>query len=130
MQAWIADLSGQRGPAVVATAYSVLARILDDCVRDRMLAVNPARGVKLPPGSPGKNVYLTADQLEALAHESGRYRSLVLLLGVGGLRWCEAAALRVCDVDFLRRRITLHTNAVKVGDEFGSARSRATRTGP
>jgi len=29
------------------------------------------------------------------ADESGRYRSLVLLLGVGGLRWGEAAAQRV-----------------------------------
>jgi hypothetical protein len=34
-------------------------------------------------------VYLTAAQLELLATESGRYRSLVLLLGVGGLRWGE-----------------------------------------
>ena len=130
VQAWIADLSGQRGPAVVATAYSVLARILDDAVRDRMLAVNPARGVKLPPRSPGKNVYLTAEQLEHLADESGRYRGLVLLLGIGGLRWSEAAALRVCDVDFLRRRITLHTNAVKVGGDFavGSLKSNKNRT--
>jgi hypothetical protein len=32
----------------VQTAYSVLARILDDAMRDRLLASNPARGVKLP----------------------------------------------------------------------------------
>jgi integrase len=43
--------------------------------------------------------------------------SLVLLLGVGGLRWGEAAALRVGDVDFLRRRISLHRNAVAVGSQ-------------
>jgi integrase len=61
------------------------------------------------------NVYLTAEQLHALAGESGRYGSLVLLLGTVGLRWGEAAALRVSDVDFLRRRIALHENAVAVG---------------
>ena len=33
----------------VITVYSVLAGILDDAVRDRMLAANPARGVSLPP---------------------------------------------------------------------------------
>jgi hypothetical protein len=60
-------------------------------------------------------VYLTASQLNTLADESGRFRSLVLLLGVGGLRWGEAAALRVSDIDFLRRRIELHRNAVQVG---------------
>lgn len=53
-----------------------------------------------------------AGQMQRLADESGRYRSLVLLLGVGGLRWGEAAVLRVSDVDFLRRRIELHRNAV------------------
>lgn len=111
VQAWISELSGKRGAALVATVYSVLARIFDDAVRDRMLTSNPARGVKLPKRPPRRNVYLTALQLQKLADESGRYRSLVLLLGVGGLRWGEAAALRPSDIDFLRRRITLHRNA-------------------
>jgi integrase len=95
-----------------------------------MLASNPARGVKLPPRVPRKNVYLTAAQLDRLADEAGRYRGLVLLLGVGGVRWGEAAALRVSDVDFLRRRITLHTNAVKIGTGFavGTLKSNKHRT--
>jgi integrase len=114
----------------VRTAHSILARILDDAVKDRMLAVNPARGVKLPKGAPRQNVYLTADQLQALADETGRYHSLVLLLGVGGLRWGEAAALRVSDVDFLHRRVGLHRNAVHVGSQFavGSLKSNKNRT--
>jgi integrase len=84
-------------------------------MHDRRLAANPARGVKLPPRGKRRNVYLTASQLRALALESGPYGSLVLLLGTAGLRWGEAAALRVGDVDFLRRRIVLHQNAVTVG---------------
>ena len=99
-------------------AHSVLARILDDAVKDRMLAANPARGVKLPKQAPPRNVYLSAAQLDMLASEAGPYRSLVLLLGVGGLRWGEAIALRVCDIDFLRRRIELHRNVVRVRDQF------------
>jgi integrase len=118
VQAWIAELAAQRGPVIVRFAHAVLARILDDAVRDRMLSSNPARGVKLPKRPPRKNVYLTAAQLDRLADEAGRYRGLVLLLGVGGVRFGEAAALRVRDVDFLRRRISLHTNAVKVGGTF------------
>jgi integrase len=98
----------------VTTIHGVLAGILDDAVRDRLLASNPARGVKLPRKSRRRNIYLTAEQLHLLATESGRYGSLVLLLGTVGLRWGEAAALRVRDVDFLRRRIMLHENAVNV----------------
>jgi integrase len=114
----------------VQTAYSVLARILDDAVRDRLLASNPVRGVKLPKRAPRRNVYLTAAQLEQLAAESGHQRSLVLLLGVGGLRWGEAAALRVRDVDFLRRRVELHRNAVMVNSTIivGSLKSNRNRS--
>jgi integrase len=105
VQAWVSELAGRRGPVIVRTAHAVLAQILDDAVRDRLLAANPVRGVKLPPVVKRQNVYLTAVQLHALAREAGRYGSLVLLLGTAGLRWSEVAALRVCDVDFLRRRV-------------------------
>ena len=129
VQAWISELAAVRGSTVIRTAHSVLARMLDDAVRDRMLASNPARGVKLPPRTPRKNVYMTAAQLNRLADEAGHYRALVLMLGVGGVRWGEAAALRVSDVDFLRRRVTLHANAVKVGGTFavGSLKSNKNR---
>jgi integrase len=114
VQAWVAELSGRRGPDCVRAAVRVLRGVLDDAVADRMIAVNAVRGVKLPKRSRTRHIYLTAHQLDRLAAESGRYRSLVLLLGVGGLRWGEAAALTVADVDFLRRRIELHRNAVTV----------------
>nr|WP_308214041.1 site-specific integrase [Mycolicibacterium conceptionense] len=130
VQAWVSQLSGHRKGTVVRTAYDVLARILDDAVKDRRLARNAARGVKLPARSKQKNVYLTADQLQALAVEAGRYRSLVLLLGTAGLRWGEAAALRVGDIDFLKRKLVLHENAVTVGADIhlGTLKSGKQRT--
>jgi integrase len=130
VQAWVAELSSRRGPGTVRIAYSVLARILDDAVRDRLIGANQARGVKLPKLPPRRNTYLTAVQLQRLADESGRYKSLVLVLGVGGLRLGEAAALRVSDVDFLRRRVELSRNAVKVGGEFvvGSLKNHKNRS--
>lgn len=94
VQAWVAELSSRRGPDTVKIAYSVLARILDDAVRDRLISTNQARGVKLPQLPPRRNTYLTAVQLQQLADECGRYKSLVLALGVGGLRLGEAAALK------------------------------------
>jgi hypothetical protein len=59
VQTWIADLS-RGGPdkrAMSATsvlrAHGVLAGILDNAVRDRRIASNPARGVALPARSDG-----------------------------------------------------------------------------
>jgi integrase len=65
-----------------------------------------------------------------LATESGRYGSLILLLGLGGLRWGEAAAQRVSDVDFLKRRVHLHRNAVAVGGQVitGTLKTGTART--
>ena len=84
--------------------------------------------VKLPKAKPRRNVYLTAEQLERLADESGRYRSLVLLLGVGGLRWGETAASRVRR---RRRRVELHPQCRRSRRPgLKSARSNPTRTAP
>jgi integrase len=130
VQAWITEMSTTLGPSMVDTVHLAFAAILDDAVKDRMLAANPARGVKKPKASQPRQIYLTADQLNMLANESGEYRSLVLLLGIGGLRWGEATALRPCDIDFLRRRIELHRNVVRVGGSFhaGTLKSGKNRT--
>jgi len=61
-----------------------------------------------------------------LARGSGRYGSLVLLLGTAGLRWGEAASLRVGDVDFLRRRVVVYENAT--GGTVGSVKGGEHRT--
>ena len=61
VQAWVAQLAKKRGPVVVHTACSVLTRIPDDAVRDRLVASNPAWGVKLPKRKPRRNAYLTAE---------------------------------------------------------------------
>src|SRR5690606_38256346 len=77
---------------------------------------NPARGVEnLPRKSKRRHKYLSAEDVAVLAHEAGRNGALVFVLAYCGLRWGEAIALRVRDVDFLRRRLTVHENAVQVG---------------
>jgi integrase len=132
VQAWVAELASKRGPALVHTVYSVLARILDDAVRDRRIPSNPARGVKLPRKTRKPNQYLTEAQVWQLAEEAGRYKGLVLLLSYVGLRWGEAAGLRVRHIDFLRRRALLHENAVQVGTRtvVGSLKGHKYRTVP
>lgn len=67
-----------------------------------------------------------------MADESARYGSLILLLGTVGLRWGDASAFRVSDIDFLRRRIVLHENAVTIGSttHVGSLKTGHQRTVP
>ena len=111
VQAWISELGTKSGAKLVRSVHSVLLGILEDAVRDRRIPSNPARGVKLPTIVKQPNKYLTAEQLADLAIESGRYGSLVMLLGTVGLRWGEAAGLRVSDIDFSTGSLRVVDNA-------------------
>ena len=115
VQAWVSSLD--RSASLVRQAHAVLAQILDLAVMDKAIRKNPARGVKLPRKDAARKVYLTAKQLGLLVGECTRYKELVWLLGTVGLRWGEAAALRVRDVNVLRNRINIERNAVTVGSE-------------
>lgn len=80
-----------------------------------MIARNPARGVKVPRSEAKEARYLSASEVEAIAEATDeRYRALVLLLGFGGLRIGEAVALRVGNLDLLRRRVNVLEAASEV----------------
>lgn len=123
VQAWVSELARTRGAKTVRSAHSVLFSILEDAVRDRRIPSNPARGVKLPRIVRKPHVFLTAGQLHALARESGRYAPLILLLGNTGLRWGEAAALTVADVNFLKRTVQVIEDP-KAGKSVKSGKHR------
>lgn len=69
-------------------------------VRRKLLAIGEPTAKDRPHLEPAQLVQL-ADAVHA------RGRALVLVAGVIGLRWCELGGLRVRDVDFLRRRISI-----------------------
>ena len=111
----------------------MLAGVLDDAVKARRLASNPVRGAEnLPHKSAKRRVYLSAEDVGRLAAESGQHRVLVLTLAYCGIRWGEAVALRVRDVQFLRRRLSVHDNAVQSGVDHavGRTKSRIERSVP
>lgn len=121
------------GATTILRAYGVLAGILDDAVKSRRLTANPARGAEnLPRKDRKRHVYLSAADVDRLATEAKEHRALVLVLAYCGLRWGEVVALRVRDVEFLRRRLTVHDNAVQLGVEHvvGRTKSRKTRSVP
>ena len=128
VQTWISRLDS--GATTVRNAHGILAKILDVAVMDKRIPANPARGVKLPAKDKGVKVYLTAEQLHRLVDECGGQGDLIYLLGTSGLRFGEAVALRVKDIDFLRRRINVVRNAVTVKQDviIGTPKTGEART--
>ncbi len=138
LAAWLAEL-GQGteqtkavGASVVKRTHHVLSQILADAVRDNLIPRNPAAGLSLPRTSRKRHVYLTHQQVGALADEAGDYGTLVLLLAYTGLRWGEGVGLRVQNLDLLRRRIQVNENAVQAGGQMhvGSPKSHKQRSVP
>jgi integrase len=133
VERWIGTMRKKSGATTILRSYGVLAGVLDDAVKARRLASNPARGVENLPHKSGKRrVYLSPDDVGRLAAESGQHRALVLTLAYTGIRWGEAVALRVSDVQFLRRRLSVHDNAVQLGVDHavGVTKSRQERSVP
>jgi integrase len=131
--AWVADLrSEDLSPSRTRQAYHVLSAMLDAAVRDRRLPSNPAAGVDLPRIPQKERRYLDHAQVEALADECGPYRVLVLTLAYSGLRWGEAAALRVRRVDLMRGRLEIAEAVTEVNGRlvFGPPKTHQTRSVP
>lgn len=136
VQAWVTRFAAGEGKprsaSVVIRAFGVLAAILDVAVRDRRISTNPARGVKLPRKAKKKRVYLSAAQVELLAHHAGPHAALVYTLAYTGIRWGEAVGLRVSSLDTLRRRMLISENAVTVGSSIvvGTPKTHENRSVP
>lgn len=128
VQGWVAELSKTRSATTVRRAHEILAGILDVALRDRRLARNVARGVKLPRKTGKTRAYLTHDQVASLAAEA-KHPELVVFLAYTGLRWGEATGLRVKHVDTRRRRVNVEENAVEVGSiiEIGTPKTHERR---
>jgi integrase len=131
---WVSDLADKgSGATTVLRAYGVLSGILADAVKGKRLAANPVKGLdNLPRKSGKRRVYLSADDVTRLADKSGEHHVLVLTLAYCGLRWGEAIGLRVRDIQFLRRRISVSENAVQIGSRHvvGPTKGREDRSVP
>lgn len=114
--------------STVRTNVGVLRAVLNAAVEADLIGRSPVRGLRLSKGQRRERVTLTPEQLLALADAVGpRYRALILVGGTLGLRWSEAIALRVCDIDFLRRTVTVAQTISEVNGRLRRTRQRARR---
>ncbi len=132
VQAWVNDLSGIKSASVVLRAFGVLKGVYETAVKDGRIVRTPVDGIQLPKKTRKPRTYLTPRQLSALASCSGVYGPLILVLGLCGLRWGEATALTVEDVDFEKNRIHITKSVTKVGKSFrlGTPKSNKWREVP
>lgn len=143
MQVWTSGLSAAGGStrfakrglsaSRVIQAHQVVSAVLKFAVKARFIAVNPAEGIELPDKTETEQRYLTHKTAHQLAVACGRYRTLTFVLTFCGLRFGEAVALRVKDVDLAKRRITVRKSVTYVtgtGLDEGAPKNKTTRRVP
>jgi integrase len=104
VQAWATERAQQLAPLTTRNLLGLLRSVFASAVLDRLIASSPVVRVQLPGPSGPRVVPLTVEQVQALAAAMpDRHRGLVIVQAALGLRLGELLALRVEDVDFLRR---------------------------
>ncbi len=119
----------------VKNALNVLRSVLATAVESRLMASNPAVGVRLPKTAArqarherqAERVFLTADQVHDLADAMpAPFGTLVTFAAYTGLRAGELAALRVVDLDLEAGRVTVRRSVAEV---HGALVEGSTKTG-
>ncbi|MFV2195706.1 tyrosine-type recombinase/integrase [Nocardiopsis sp. LOL_012] len=110
---WVLELQGTSGvrsgrkplgAATIRGVHLVLLSVMDWAVKTKKIGENPARGVPLPKLPPRSHVYLSHVEVERLALAAREDATLIRFLAYTGVRWSEASALTVGNLDLVTRR--------------------------
>ena len=107
LETWVSALvAAGKAPATVQKAWQITSSVLRLAVRDRLIALSPARDITLPKLERKEPTALTVDEVMRLADSiDTRYRALVLTGAFAGLRIGELAGLQLGDFDPLRSQL-------------------------
>jgi len=116
----------------IANRHGLLSAAMNGAVADKLILENPCRGIRLPRTASAEMCFLTREEFARLySLIPGRYQPLVLLLVGTGMRWGEATALTVADIDLDGRQARVrqawkHTGSSTV-HELGPPKTRRSR---
>lgn len=130
VQGWVHELheAGLAG-RTVDTVYGWFRAFYTWATDEGYVTVSPCTRITLPRGHSREHIYLDPPQVAALiGHMDPRYRLFTEFLVTTGLRFGEAAELRVKDLDLPQRRATVN-RAVTRG-KVGTPKSHKRRSVP
>jgi integrase len=132
VQAWVTDRGRVLKPSTLRVLVGLARSVFAAAALDRLIATSPFVRIGLPRDTRERIVPLTIEQVRALADAlAPRYRAMVLTQAGLGLRIGELFALRVVDVDFLRRTVRIeHQIDAKTRERIPPKTPRSRRTVP
>jgi integrase len=123
-----------RSPKTISNVHALMSSILSDAVTDRIIDRNPAVGAmpSLPDSKTEEMVFLSPTEFAVLLDQvqGWREKALVQMLAGTGLRWSEATALQVHDLDLdVRQAVDVRRAWKRRGSTFilGSPKTNRSR---
>lgn len=109
VQAWIKQMQDAgTGPSAIRRAYNLLRACLTAALDEGIIDASPCRRIVLPRTDPRPPRWFTHAEVDAIRRFLKEpHKTMVALMCWAGLRWEEAAGLRVCDVDWIRGRVSV-----------------------
>jgi integrase len=106
---WMADLRRKGvGETVIVRSFRVLGSIFDLALEYRMIPASPMPREKPRLPQPQPMRFLTSDEINTLAEAiHPRHRTWLYTVSYTGIRWSEAAGLKVKRLDLMRRRLDI-----------------------
>jgi len=123
-------------PASVHACFVALSKVFAYAVKHKIIPPNPCAVVDKPRLQKTEPVFLEPEQVEAVAaalDDHAPYGLIVRFAAYSGLRAGELAALRIRDVNFLRKHVEVRRTVqrTKGGWVFGTPKTaRSTRDAP
>ena len=117
---WVTKLKvAKMSAANIAANKVILSAIFTTALNDQVTFLHPCKGVKTPPVPVKPRTIITPEQFAALYQAVPEpFRLLVETDIETGLRWGELTELRVRDLDFGTRMLTVSRAVVEVDPQF------------
>jgi len=122
--------SGGHAPGTIRNIFAVLRTALSEALTLNIIRVNPCLGIRLPKPRREEMLFLTPDEVAALAEGiDPHFRVLVYVAAYTGLRAGELAGLQRQDVDLLRGVIHVRRSVRDVNGrlEIGTLKTEHSR---
>jgi integrase len=121
VRTWVTKLKA-RGVTPVTIKYNkiILSAIFTTALNDQVTFLHPCKGVKTPPVAVKPRTIITPEQFDVLyaALPDAEAQLLIETDIESGLRWGELTELRVRDLDFRTRILTVSRAVVEVNPRF------------
>jgi integrase len=126
IEAWVKKMHADGlAPGTVTTRYNNVRTAFRAAKRDKIIGSDPTEGISLPRqrrAEAAMRIPTPEEVGKILAAADVWFKPFIALCAFAGLRQGEAAAVKLDDIDFLRRRLTLSRQVQRVAGAAPGAR--------